>query len=82
MIFLIRYDRPKGKIVSFLTFNSEQREEAANERLLIEVDLNRRGLKQHEVILLEAETEEALRRTHRRYFENAKQIITSSSGKQ
>jgi len=79
MIFLIQYDRPKGVIVMYRTFATEQREQAANERFQIEVDLNRHDTKQYEVILLEAESEEALRRTHRRYFENAKQIMTSSS---
>ena len=34
----------------------------------------------HDVVLLEAMSEEALRRTHRRYFENPRQIIESTSG--
>lgn len=80
MIFLIHYDRPEGVIVELKTFAADDRERAANERLLIEVALNRRGIKEQEVVLLEAESEEALRRTHLRYFENAKQIMTSSSG--
>ncbi len=79
MIFLIQYDRPKGAIVTLTAFAPEAREEAANERLVLEVDLNRQGITEHEVILLEAESEAALRLTHRRYFENARQIMTSSS---
>ncbi len=35
----------------------------------MELDLNHRGI-EHEVVLLEAENADALRRTHRRYFEN------------
>ena len=77
MIFLIEYDRPTGRRITFKTFEDSKREEAANERLEIELDLNRRSL-DHEVVLLEAENEGALRRTHRRYFEDARQIVKSS----
>ncbi len=31
-----------------------------------------------EVVILEAESEEALRRTHRRYFENLSELATPS----
>lgn len=50
-----------------------------NSRLEIELDLNRAGV-DHEVVLLEAASEKALRRTHRRYFEDLKQIVKSTSG--
>jgi hypothetical protein len=82
MIFLIHYDRPNGIIVELKAFAGDAREQAANERLLIEVNLNRQGLKEREVVLLDAESQEALRRTHRRYFEGARQIMTSSSGEE
>jgi hypothetical protein len=45
-------------------------------RLDLELDLNRRGI-DHEVVLLEAASEAALRRTHRRYFETPSQIVES-----
>jgi hypothetical protein len=45
---------------------------------MIELDLNKRGV-DHEVVLLEAASEEALRRTHRRYFEDPGQIVKSTS---
>ena len=79
MIFLIEYNRRKGEIVTYRTFEEEDRDTAADARLVIELDLNQRGL-QHEVVLLEAESEAALHRTHRRYFENAGQIVKSSTG--
>jgi hypothetical protein len=41
----------------------------------MELDLNRRGV-EREVVLLEAENEEALRRTHRRYFEDLAQLVS------
>ena len=73
MIFLIEYDRPKGKLVRFERFNDEEREKAEVLRGNIELHLGFYGL-DHEVVLLEARNEEALRRTHRRYFEDVGQI--------
>jgi hypothetical protein len=61
------------------SFGDSERAKAENLRLEIELDLNRRGVS-HEVVLLEALSEEALRRTHRRYFEDAQQILESGSG--
>jgi len=80
VIFLIHYDRPRGTIVKLERFSAQDRERAGNERLLIEIDLSRRGLQQQEVVLLEAENEGVLRKTHHRYFGNVQQIVTSSSG--
>jgi hypothetical protein len=78
MIFLIQYNRREGRIERFDRFDDTDRETAANRRLEIELDLNRRRV-DHEVVLLEAVTEEALRRTHRRYFEDASHIAGSTS---
>ena len=79
MIFAIEYDRPSGSIVTFRVFDDSERLEAEKLRLEIELDLNRRGI-DHEVVLLEAANEDALRRTHRRYFEDPSQIVRSGSG--
>ena len=73
MIFLIEFNRSAGKIVRFQTFAESDKREAEQIRFGIELDLNRKGIK-HDVILLDAESEEGLRRTHRRYFENFKQL--------
>ena len=78
MIFLIEYDRPEGQIVTFTTFKDSERLNAEKSRLDLELHLNRRGLN-HEVVLLEAASKEALRLTHRRYFEDARQIVKSAS---
>lgn len=78
MIFLIEYNRREGRIVTFCDFADSQRREAEDLRLDIELDLNRKGV-DHEVVLLEAESEEALRRTHQRYFKDLRQILSSSS---
>jgi len=76
MIFLIAYNRSEGRIVTFRSFDASQRREAENSRLEIELDLNRKG-GAHEVVLLEAANEDALRLTHRRYFEDLRQILST-----
>jgi hypothetical protein len=78
MIFLIEYNRPQGRILTFKIFKVEERKKAENARLEVELELNRQGV-DHEVVLLEAASEEALRRTHRRYFENLSQIANSTT---
>jgi len=79
MLFLIGYDRSSGSIVTFKRFSDAERESAENARLEIEIELNRQGI-EREVVLLEAETEEALRRTHRRYFEDLAELATVPGG--
>jgi hypothetical protein len=78
MIFLIEYDRSSGEIVTIETFADSDRHDAERERLELEIRLNRNEVN-HEVVLLEAESEEALRRTHRRYFENLTELATPSA---
>ena len=72
---MIQYDRPKGRLVKFETFDNVQLGEAERLRLEIDLDLNRRRI-EHEVVLLEATSEQALRRTHRRYFEKLIEMLT------
>jgi hypothetical protein len=81
MILLLEYDRHEGRLVSLKRFDDGARETAENARLEMELDLNRRGV-DHEVVLLEAASEEALRRTHRRYFEDLRQLVQSPHGDQ
>ena len=76
MIFLIEYNRPEGRIVTFKTFDRSERSTAENLRLEIELNLNQKKV-EHEVVLLEAADESALRKTHRRYFEDLSQIAKS-----
>lgn len=78
MIFLIEYNRGEGRIVTFEAFKDVQRSDAEDLRREIELQVNRNGT-EHEVVLLEAESEEALRRTHRRYFEGLRQILASGT---
>lgn len=77
MFFLIEYDRPKGKIVNLQRFADSERLKAENTRLQRELNLSRENMSR-EIVLLEAASEDALRKTHRRYFENYTQIGSSS----
>lgn len=74
MIFLVEYNRSQGRIVTFRNFDDSQQRDAEESRLGIELDLNLKGIG-HEVVLLQAASEDALRRTHRRYFEDLRQIL-------
>lgn len=79
MLFLIEYNRSRGQIVTFKTFEESERQKAEDARLELELKLNRLGI-EREVVLMEAESEEALRRTHRRYFEDLAELVNSPSG--
>jgi hypothetical protein len=79
MIFLIEYDRDEGQIVKIESFADSERERAEESRLNLELELNMKGI-ENEVVLLEAATEEALRRTHRRYFEDLSELASPSPG--
>lgn len=73
MTFLIEYDRKGGRLVTFTPFEPAERRQAQEARLALELDLNRRGVL-HEVVLLDADDETALRRTHRRYFATLREL--------
>jgi hypothetical protein len=75
MIFLIEYSRSKGKLITIDRFDDSDWQKAEDLRFEKEIALNRIGI-EHEVVLLEAVSEEALRRTHRRYFEDIRQLAT------
>lgn len=77
MLFLIEYNRDSGRIVTFKSFEDSDRRGAEESRLGLELDLNLKGI-ENEVVLLEAATEEALRRTHRRYFEDLSELTKAS----
>lgn len=75
MIFLVEYDRRAARRISLRTFADNERAEAQDCRLALELELHRRGV-DHEVVLLQAESEAALRLTHSRYFETLEEMIT------
>lgn len=73
MIFLVDYDRQRGQLVALRTFNDASVGEALKERLNLELDLKSRNV-DREVVLLEAPSEQALRKTHGRYFQTIQEI--------
>jgi predicted Zn-dependent protease len=73
VIFLIEYNKDQGRIVTIKSFANSERETAEQERFAREIDLGNQG-DRLEIVLLEAETEEALRRTHQRYFEDLDEL--------
>jgi hypothetical protein len=68
MIFLIEYDRSSGFLVGVQPFVVTDLEKAQKARLNLELDRAASSL-DREIVILEAESEAQLRRTHRRYFE-------------
>lgn len=70
MIFLVQYNRQSGSTVLFRAYPDSALEAAQDDRLELELELNRKGV-DDEVVLLDAESEDALRLTHGRYFEDA-----------
>jgi hypothetical protein len=76
MLFLIEYDRRNGRLVSFRSFDDSERQASQEARLDLELIVNERRL-EHEIVVLEAASEEALRRTHRRYFEDLKELLSA-----
>ena len=81
MIFLIEYNRSQGSLIGIRHFDNSQRREAEDSRLESELNVNRKGA-DHEVVLLEAESEDKLRRTYRRYFEDLREILKDGSGRE
>jgi len=76
MIFLVEYDRAEGRLVRIETFSDSDREIAQDARLNLELALNSKGI-ENEVVSLEAASEEAVRRTHRRYFETLAELTAT-----
>jgi hypothetical protein len=74
VIFLLEYDRKQGRLTNFQQFPNLEHAQAAEMRLQTELDLRRRGI-EREVLLLEADDEQALRRTHGRYFSDLKHLV-------
>ena len=74
MFYLIEYNRPEGRLVTFKAFTESERSKAEELRFAIELDLHRKKI-DHEVVLLQAESEAAIRRTHGRYFYDLRQLL-------
>jgi hypothetical protein len=73
VIFLVQFDRSSQRVVLLRRFPEADREQVEDIRLSLELELKRSGV-EHEVVVLEAESKEALQRTHRRYFETIEEL--------
>jgi len=76
MIYLIRYDRKAGKVVTLKRFHSSDRACAQRERLTIELEFHKSGVP-CEVVLLEAADDQTLERMHQRYFKSPRELVES-----
>ena len=82
MFFLIEYDRPSGKLLRFQRFDDSERQAALDARLELELRLNREGVKEREVVILEGPNEEIVRHTHGRYFKTPAELVDEWASKQ
>ncbi|MFM2449343.1 MAG: hypothetical protein RIS44_1793 [Pseudomonadota bacterium] len=73
MIFLVDYDRATGSLIEMTLYTDLLRGEAERARLTLEMKHLESGVSR-EVVLLEAASEQDLRRSHRRYFEGLEQL--------
>jgi len=78
MLFLIHYDRNSGSLVSLQEFSEKRMEDASSAKLELEISLLGGSLG-HEVVLLEANSREDLKITHRRYFDTLQEMRQNSS---
>ncbi len=77
MIFLIRYQRSTGKVIELRPYTDLEGQAAEDARLEAELALLGDKTLDYEVLLLEANTEDALRTTHSRYFKTAREIAST-----
>lgn len=68
MIFLIQYDPKSGDLITIDEYNDDDAENAQEASLVAELRAINEGTGL-EVVLLEAGSKDALRRTHSRYFQ-------------
>jgi hypothetical protein len=77
MLFLVDYDRRAGKLLELRHFSDTERQKAEDARLTLEIEQRKSGI-EHEIVLLDAANEAALRKTHRRYFETVESMAKSA----
>lgn len=77
-LFLLVYDRKAGTLISRREFSAEQRADALEERFAQE--RTRADQTDVEVVLLGAESWEALERTHSRYFKTMRELMRPIAG--
>lgn len=75
MLFFIEYQSgADGGLVNLRRYSDDQLKQAKADRLERELDCRRQGI-ERELVLLQSETEENLRRTHGRYFYSVEELV-------
>ncbi len=73
MFFLLHYDRKEGRLVSTRSFLDGEIVAASAAKLDLEISLvGSDG--NNEIVLFEAQSEDDLRKTHRRYFSTLEEL--------
>ncbi|MSR88698.1 MAG: hypothetical protein EXS67_03480 [Candidatus Margulisbacteria bacterium] len=67
MLFLIEFDRPKQKLVTYKKFNKSDFLVAQKARITLELKRLKENV-MHEIVILEAEDQAALEKYYDRYF--------------
>lgn len=80
MLFLIHYDRSRGLLRSITDFLDKDIARASSRKLELEISLLREAGGQ-EVVLLEADSLEALQQTHKRYFQTLDELKIDSGAR-
>lgn len=76
MIFLIQYNRREGQTRRIDIFEDAQRSIAEANRLEMELSGSLNG---DEVVILEADSEADLRRSHQRYFATLSELLRNAA---
>jgi hypothetical protein len=66
-VFLVRYDRRRQRLIEIREFSAARRPEAEEARFRAELEALRRH-QDMEIVILEADSLDVLRQTHRSYF--------------
>ena len=74
MIYLLQFDAQHNHLDSLQEFADLKKAEKA--RLEIELALHRKNISR-EVVILEAENQAALRKTHSRYFDSPEEVLAA-----
>ena len=74
MIYLIQYDRAKGKVLLLKEYLAASVKDANEDRLQLELGSHEIGSNM-EVVTIEAGSLDQLMRTHRRYFETIESLV-------
>ena len=78
MIYLIEYDRTTGSIIKLQSYDDGESDLASKDRLALEISLMNSCVIR-EVVLLQANSIDALRITHNRYFKNVGELAETGS---